>query len=379
MLNFLYRILVFRTGKAFSFLKTLPISLTFSITRKCNLSCRTCNIWQDKIEDELTLEEYIKIFSSIKGKIPWMTIDGGEPFLREDIDQIIENAYRYIRPRVINIATNGTFPDMIFNKVKKIVESCPNTQIIINLSIDGLEDKHDYIRNKTGTFAKAKESYCRLKDINSGNFCIGINTTVSKFNIDNLSEIISYCTKLNPDSYLIEIAEERDEFKNSGCDFRPSRDKCIGALDLILKEMTRVRFIKFSKLTQILRKEYYNLIKEILRNERLMIPCFSGIAFGHIFSNGDIWSCSVKRRIMGNLRKEGYDFRKIWHSKKANLVRQEVFSDKCYCASVNAYYSNMLCNGFIIPKLILGYLLWKKSVLSSQISSITKKMFSLIS
>lgn len=379
MLNFFYKITVFKFRKALKFFKTLPISLTFSITRKCNLSCRTCNIWQDKAEDELALEEYIKIFSSIKGKVPWVTIDGGEPFLREDIDQIVENAYSYIRPRVINIATNGTFPDIIFDKVSKIVESCSDTQIIVNLSIDDIEDKHDYIRNKTGTFAKAKETYYRLKNIDNGNFCLGINTTVSRFNIDNLLEIINYCLQLNPDSYLIEIAEERDGFENLGLDFRPPRDKCFSAFNLILNEIARLKFVNFAILTQILRKEYYNLMKETLYKERLSIPCLAGIASGQVFPNGDIWVCCVKKRIMGNLRKEGYDFRKIWYSKKSDSVRQEISNCKCYCTSVNAHYVNMLSNTYIISKLVLGYLLWKKSVLSSQISSITKKMFSLIS
>ncbi len=200
MFNVFYKIAVFKLRKVFKFFKALPISLTFSVTRKCNLSCKTCNIWQDKIEDELTLDEYIKIFSSIKSKIPWITIDGGEPFLRADIGQIVENAYRYIKPKVINIATNGTFPDTIFDKVSKIVESCPDTQIIVNLSIDEIDDKHDYIRNKAGTFNRVLETYYKLKNIGNTNFCLGINTTVSKFNIDNLSEIINYCLRLKPDS-----------------------------------------------------------------------------------------------------------------------------------------------------------------------------------
>jgi len=375
MSNLLYKIAVFRFRKVLKFFKMLPISLTFSITRKCNLSCRTCNIWQDKVEDELALEEYIKIFSSIniKDRIFWITIDGGEPFLREDIDQIVENAYFYIRPSVINIATNGTLPDVIFNKVSKIVESCSDMQIIVNLSIDDIEDKHDYIRNKTGTFAKALETYYKLKNIDNGNFCLGINTTVSKFNIDNLSEIINYCLQLNPDSYLIEIAEEREMFKNLGCDIRPSRNKCISSLNLILNEMARVKFVNFSMPTQFLRKEYYSLTKKILQKKRLIIPCLAGIAFGHVFSNGDIWSCSVKRRIMGNLRREKYDFRKIWFSKKSDSVRQDIFTDQCYCTSVNAHYSNMLCNAYTLPKLALGYLFWKRSIFNRQINLYLKK------
>jgi MoaA/NifB/PqqE/SkfB family radical SAM enzyme len=365
MLNFFCKIAVFKFRNTLKFFNTLPISLTFSITRKCNLSCKTCNIWQDEAGDELTLGEYIKVFSSIKKRVFWITIAGGEPFLRDDIDQILGSACHYIRPRVINITTNGTFPDIVFNKVSKILESCPDTQIIINLSIDGIEDKHDYIRNKAGSFAKVLETYYRLKSIDNDNLSLGINTTVSKFNIDNLSEIINYCIQLGPDSYLIEIAEERDELRNSGFDIRPSRDKCIDSLNLILNEMPKIRFNNFSKLTQIFRKEYYNLIKETLKKERLIIPCLSGIASGQVFPNGDIWSCCVKRRVMGNLRKEGYDFRKIWYSKESNSVRQEIYNRKCYCTSVNACYTNMLCNHYIMSKLALGYLIWKMNIFNN--------------
>jgi hypothetical protein len=81
---------------------------------------------------------------------------------------------------------------------------------------------------------------------------------------------------------------------------------------------------------------------------------------------------------MGNLRKEGYDFKKIWFSKKSDSVRQDISTDRCYCFSVNAHYSNMLCNGYIMPKIAWRYLLWKNSILNSRINNLIKRIFKTI-
>lgn len=358
------KIFLFQLGKA---LNILPISLAFSVTRKCNLSCKTCNIWKEDGGQELSLAEYSRVFSSIKGRVPWLTFDGGEPFLRDDFDQIVINAYRCLKPAAITIATNGSLPGMISAKVQEIAGLCPHSQIIVNLSLDDIGERHDAIRNTKGVFAKASETYRKLKCIDKANLCVGINTTLSRFNIANLPEIIGYCLRLEPDSYLVELAEEREMFGNLGSDLHPDKRKCVESLDFILSQISEVKFKNFSALTQVMRKEYYRLIKRNLREKRQIIPCLAGIAFGHIFANGEVWSCSVKRNLLGNLRQENYDFRKLWHSARSNALRRKLFSSTCYCTSANANYTNMISAPRILPKLMLGYLSWKRSVLTKDL------------
>ncbi|MGQ9611072.1 MAG: radical SAM protein [bacterium] len=75
-----------------------PKEATIAITYRCNLRCSMCNIWQQNTTSELSAEEYKKFPSSIG----LVNITGGEPFLRRDIDKIIEILANNNRLRPIN-------------------------------------------------------------------------------------------------------------------------------------------------------------------------------------------------------------------------------------------------------------------------------------
>jgi MoaA/NifB/PqqE/SkfB family radical SAM enzyme len=64
-----------------------PYKLTFAITNKCNLKCKTCNIWQRKPENELTFAEIDKFFAA-NNYFNWIDLTGGEIFLRKDLPDI---------------------------------------------------------------------------------------------------------------------------------------------------------------------------------------------------------------------------------------------------------------------------------------------------
>ena len=64
-----------------------PYKLNFAITMWCQSRCLTCNIWQIKPKDELTLDE-IREFAKKNTSFRWVGLTGGEPFLRSDIVDI---------------------------------------------------------------------------------------------------------------------------------------------------------------------------------------------------------------------------------------------------------------------------------------------------
>jgi MoaA/NifB/PqqE/SkfB family radical SAM enzyme len=78
-----------------------PFHLLFYPTSRCNLHCEHCFNYdrQDNLEgntgkkDELTLEE-IGLISSKMGHLKTLTVTGGEPFLRNDIFEIIGKFYK---------------------------------------------------------------------------------------------------------------------------------------------------------------------------------------------------------------------------------------------------------------------------------------------
>src|SRR5262249_59136789 len=150
--SMLLRVPLFKMYRRFDWPRLLPLNFTLSPSPKCNSRCLTCNIWM-KRENELSIGEWEKVLASL-GRAPyWFTISGGEPLMYPHAVELVYSVYRNCRPGVINIPTNGileTIPD----RVEKIARSCPESQLIINLSLDGIGAKHDYIRGVSGNFQK---------------------------------------------------------------------------------------------------------------------------------------------------------------------------------------------------------------------------------
>ena len=341
MIKLIPKIFFYKLSRTFGFAKMLPMNYTVSVCYSCNSHCKTCNIYKKKA-DNLNLSEYEEIFRKI-GKSPyWITISGGEPFLREDLAEICQIIYKHSKPKIINIPSNGLMTKTIVNVVQKIAESCPQSQIIINLSVDEIGKKHDEIRGVPGNYKNVMRTFERLKKIPQQNLSVGIHTVISKFNVKNLSQISNTLMNLNPDSYITEIAEERIELDTIGADITPDQFAYSSAIDLLIHRIKYGKFKGMHKITQAFRIEYYNFVKKILRDKKQIIPCYAGIASAQISPDGDIWSCCIKAESMGNLRKNDYNFKKIWFNKKMKDERKSIKNKECYCPLANAGYTNML-------------------------------------
>jgi len=99
--------------------RILPLNLTVSVTYRCNSRCLTCNAWKKKA-DEFTAEEFDRTFRSIGTAPYWVTMSGGEPFLRRDLVEICSSAYTRCAPGIINIPTNSLMYKIIPERVEAI-------------------------------------------------------------------------------------------------------------------------------------------------------------------------------------------------------------------------------------------------------------------
>lgn len=333
----------YKLFRKYNYPKILPLNLTISVTYHCNSRCKTCNVWK-KNTNEFTIDEYDKTFSAI-GKSPyWLTISGGEPFLRKDIVDICQSAYTHIKPGIINIPTNGILSNIIPEKVEEIIETCKGTKLIVNLSIDGIEEKHDNIRGVKNNFEKAMKTYDSLRAINNPDFSLGIHTVISKYNVNEIQPIYEHLIKKNPDSYISEIAEERVELDTIGSGITPSAEDYTKSIDFLIGNIKEQDHLGVSKMTQAFRLEYYNHVKKVLSYKKQIIPCYAGFASAQIAPDGDIWTCCIRAEPVGNLRDVDYDFKKVWFSDKASRLRERIKNKECYCPLANAHYTNMLCD-----------------------------------
>lgn len=342
-------------GRCFNFTLTLPMSLTFSVTYKCNSKCKTCNIWKNNyVINELDLTQIENIFCSLGKSLRWITIDGGEPFLRKDLADICDIIYKNCKPAIINIPSNGSLSEETVVTVKRILRLCPDTHLIINLSLDHhIGEKHDEIRNSLDSFQCLLKTYQGLKSIGHPRLRLGINTVISNYNIKDWETIYFFGKKLEPNSHLFEIAQLRDEFRNKDLNYIvPSKENSIPLFKKLLYLTQISKKTLPGRCLHAMRKNYYSFVKKTIILGRQVIPCFAGIASAYILPDGKVWACCNNAWLMGDLKEYNFDFKKLWHAKSAKYIRKCVKKNKCFCLQVNTNYLNLLHSPVYFSKLI---------------------------
>lgn len=344
--------------------KFAPMTLTYSVTAACQSRCKTCQIGamfcQDptRAQKDLTLEEVEKIFRTMQ-PVYFFNMSGGEPFMRDDLPEIVALACKYLKPRVIHTPTNAILSDKIIQnteKMIKIVRKYDRTvPVTVKPSIDGVGEKHDEIRGVKGNFKCLLKTIEGLKKLEEkyDNFHLELGTVISNFNIDDLDEIEDFVHSLGVESYRNEVAECRTEFFNLEDSITPPAD----VYQRLIKDFARKveenigKKKKLARTTEAMRVVYYDLAGKILAERRQVIPCYAGVSNVHINYDGGVWPCCVLgyEQEMGNLRDCGYDFQKLWYSSKANEVRRYIKNKNCACPLANQAYSNELLH---LPTLI---------------------------
>jgi radical SAM protein with 4Fe4S-binding SPASM domain len=124
-------------------------------------------------------------------KVMYLSLSGGEPFLRHDILDILNHiAHSGMR---VDIASNG------FRIPPGIIRALRDLPVFhIQVSIDGIGEAHDRFRGKPGAFEKS----CRtLRQLKKEGISTSISTTATARNIDHLADLVDLAVALGCDSF----------------------------------------------------------------------------------------------------------------------------------------------------------------------------------
>ena len=184
-------------------------------TTRCNCRCKHCapQVYTGK-EIEMTSQQLIEKYEKskfLKGNS--VSVAGGEPFLKDDIDEFIVYLDSHKIPTVIS--TNGWFTDRIERLINKL-ENCETVRFAI--SIDGPESMHDEIRRCKGIYQKAVQSALMLHE---RGFQVQINMVVQKDNLEYLEEFDTFFkNKGIPVIYIPVVFVGEEEFNFTPEDIR---------------------------------------------------------------------------------------------------------------------------------------------------------------
>lgn len=341
-LGLLARLPEFRRARRRSRVTGLPATLTLSVLYACNSRCATCHVYENKAK-VLELDEYERIFKSL-GRAPrWVTISGGEPFLRKDLGDILLALHKRCRPAIINIPTNGTLPDRVAETVDRVAGRVGTTSLVVNLSIDEVGAAHDRLRGFDGNWELAVTTANELKRLQKrhANVTFGINTVISRFNEERISAVADAVRTLDPDSYIAEVAERRVELLTRDLDIAPSVEGARRGMRTVSMARRRPRRL-IELLVASLREEYYRLLDRYVEEPAEILPCYAAITSAHIMPEGKVWACCVLGEELGDLRATNYDFPAIWSGAQANAIRRRIRTERCHCPLANQAYLNII-------------------------------------
>ncbi len=154
------------------------VKLGFLITQNCNFKCKHC-LSGCPFDEELSLEQYIKILDIFADKIEFVSFSGGEPILHSHFKEIIaETAKREIP---FTLVSNAFFYEKyaFLLAYKNLISS-------LTFSLDGLKETHDRNRKKH-SFEKVMEAIDFYQD---KGFKVKINYTISKQGFNEVEDVL---------------------------------------------------------------------------------------------------------------------------------------------------------------------------------------------
>lgn len=277
---------------------------TVIVTYRCNARCTMCNRYKapSKPEEEISLE-------TIK-KLPPMyftNITGGEPFIRQDLPDIVRELYK--KSDRIVISTNGFFTDRII----KLCEEFPN--IGIRISIEGLEQTNNEIRGLPDGFNRGYTTLKKLVEMKHPD--VGFGMTVQDKNAPDLVPLYKKSEELGMEFATASLHNSFYfvEAKNIIHDRLMVAQNFEDLINELLNSNSPKKWFR----------AYFNhgLINYIFGQKRLL-PCDMSFDTFFIDPYGDVMPCNgtKDKEVMGNLNNQTWD--ELWNSKQADEVRKKV-------------------------------------------------------
>lgn len=265
-----------------------------------------CNTWQHPSKN--TQEFQPDFVDRLPSNLDFINITGGEPFLRDDLEQIVDIALTKTRRLVIS--TNGYFTD----KIQTLAERYKN-KIGFRISLEGLPGANDELRGLNNGFDRGLRTLLNLHAM--GLKDIGFGITASDRNARDMLELyrlakmlrIEFATAVTHNSYYFH-----------------KHDNTIEDTDMVASECEKlaVELLKTHKLKNWFRA-YFNMgLANKVRGGKRPLACEVGKDVFFLDPSGHIMPCngSENPMLMGNLHEESFDT--IWNSQRAENIRKQV-------------------------------------------------------
>lgn len=299
-----------------------PEALSIEVTRRCIAKCIMCNIWRmPATAPELTADDWLKLLESpVLSNLKELDITGGEPFLRDDIVELLLGIGRLKATCLkqlcsIAVTTNGFLTEKILNTVYAVIAPLEQAgvSLVFACGFDAVGAIHDRIRNFEGGWERLNATLQNLQQLREKHpsLVLGIKTTVTRYNIDELDTVCSYADENRLFTIISPYIITANRYDN--IDKEDSLAFSIDDLHKLKKFYSSSRF----------RWSYYR--DELLRyfdSGRMGKPCSAGFNYFFIRGTGELYSCPIIDTLLGNVKEAPLE--KLIYSAEAARFRKNI-------------------------------------------------------
>jgi radical SAM protein with 4Fe4S-binding SPASM domain len=260
-------------------LLSAPIQVYLFVTQRCNLKCKHCFVNADTRDTEgLTLFQLEGLLDQLRElKVPCIAVSGGEPFIRQDIIDILKAIND--RGFALNITTNGTL--LTPSIVQRIVDEGIKFRFVY-VSIEGPKEVHEFIRGPH-SFQRAIEG---LKMLHKAGIKAGITATLNGLNIRRIAELEELALTLDAPLGISLIKASGRAINYMGDLFQFSiQDLAIAREEINEMRNNRDVFIYCGELEDITSEDI------ALLTQLDVAKCGAGISTASVMHDGTVMSC----------------------------------------------------------------------------------------
>ena len=277
-------------------------AISLEITHRCICRCSMCNIWRiPKEVPDLPLAVWTGLLSSpeLEG-LRELDITGGEPFLREDLPELLHwicqaQPDHFPGLRTVAITTNGILTERILPTVREVMGPLQalGIDLVLACGMDGVGEGHDRVRNFPGAWDRLSATLAGLRAlrIDHPNLVLGIKTTIVPQNVNELQRIASF-------------ARESDLFTIiSPCIITANRFGNTELADSLTFDAAAVQAMRdFYQGPEFAWDGHRQTMLEYLAAGRVKKPCSAGFNTVFVRHNGEVFPCPLITTALGNLR-----------------------------------------------------------------------------
>lgn len=276
-----------------------PIVLQFPVIDICNSQCQMCRIWENKISQDLTLDQLrIGLRNPLFSKVASVGLNGGEPTLRKDLGALTAVLFEELpKLRSISIITNAYKHDEVINRITDVgqVVTQHGGKLDLMISLDGLGEVHDRVRGKPGNFERAMHvlEFAHTSPLIHN---VRIGCTIIKENVYGLADLFEFCqSKKLYIKYRLGIPHQRLYTQNLLDPY---------ALDAVEKyhiaEFLEGLIVHYEKSEE--QKFFYrSLIDQMVHQASRKAGCDWQHRGATITSKGELLYCAVQSKVLGNI------------------------------------------------------------------------------